>query len=91
MAFATCVATIFKKRRPLRVDTMIPDPKIIRDELANFFAERSIAARTGWHLERRRQEDLMLLTLFAILTFSVLYWFPIRRRMSRWGAQCRPT
>jgi hypothetical protein len=28
----------------------------------------------------------MLLTLFAIFTFSVLYWFPIRRWMSRWGA-----
>jgi hypothetical protein len=28
----------------------------------------------------------MLLTLFAILTFSVLYWFPMRRWMSRWGA-----
>ena len=28
----------------------------------------------------------MRLTLFAILTFSVLYWFPIRRWMSRWGA-----
>jgi len=26
MAFATCVATIYKKRRPLRVDTMISDP-----------------------------------------------------------------
>jgi hypothetical protein len=28
----------------------------------------------------------MLLTLFAILTFSVLYWFPMRRWMSRWSA-----
>jgi hypothetical protein len=28
----------------------------------------------------------MLLTLFAILTLSLLYWFPIRRWMSRWGA-----
>jgi hypothetical protein len=28
----------------------------------------------------------MLPTLFVILTFSVLYWFPIRRWMSRWGA-----
>ena len=28
----------------------------------------------------------MLLTFFAILTFSVLYWFPIRRWMSHWGA-----
>jgi hypothetical protein len=28
----------------------------------------------------------MLLTLFAILTFSALYWFPMRRWMSRWGA-----
>ena len=28
----------------------------------------------------------MLPTLFAILTLSVLYWFPIRRWMSRWGA-----
>jgi hypothetical protein len=28
----------------------------------------------------------MLPTLFAALTFSVLYWFPIRRWMSRWGA-----
>jgi hypothetical protein len=27
----------------------------------------------------------MLLTLFAILTFAALYWFPIRRWMSRWG------
>jgi hypothetical protein len=26
MALATCVATILEKRRPLRVDTMIPDP-----------------------------------------------------------------
>ena len=28
----------------------------------------------------------MVPTLFVILTFSVLYWFPIRRWMSRWGA-----
>ena len=28
----------------------------------------------------------MLPTLFVILTVSVLYWFPIRRWMSRWGA-----
>lgn len=28
----------------------------------------------------------MRLTLFAILTFLLLYWFPIRRWMSRWGA-----
>ena len=28
----------------------------------------------------------MLLTLFAMLTFSALYWFPVRRWMSRWGA-----
>jgi hypothetical protein len=28
----------------------------------------------------------MLPTLFVILTFLVLYWFPIRRWMSRWGA-----
>jgi hypothetical protein len=28
----------------------------------------------------------MRLTLFAILTFSVVYWFPIRRWMNRWGA-----
>jgi hypothetical protein len=28
----------------------------------------------------------MLSTLFVVLTFSVLYWFPIRRWMSRWGA-----
>jgi hypothetical protein len=28
----------------------------------------------------------MLPTLFTVLTFSVLYWFPIRRWMSRWGA-----
>jgi hypothetical protein len=28
----------------------------------------------------------MLLTLFAILTFSALYWFPMRRWMSCWGA-----
>ena len=27
----------------------------------------------------------MLLTLLVILTFAVLYWFPIRRWMSRWG------
>ena len=26
MAPATCVATILEKRRPLRVDAMIPDP-----------------------------------------------------------------
>jgi hypothetical protein len=26
MTLATCVATILDKRRPLRVDTMIPDP-----------------------------------------------------------------
>jgi hypothetical protein len=38
-----------------------------------------------WHLERRRQEDLMLLLLFVILAFSVVYWFPVRRWMSRWG------
>ena len=29
---------------------------------------------------------LMPLTFFAILTISVLYWFPVRRWMSRWGA-----
>ena len=28
----------------------------------------------------------MLPTFFALLTLSVLYWFPIRRWMSRWGA-----
>jgi hypothetical protein len=28
----------------------------------------------------------MRLALFAILTFALLYWFPIRRWMSRWGA-----
>ena len=28
----------------------------------------------------------MLPTLFAILTFSVLYWFPVRRWMNQWGA-----
>ena len=28
----------------------------------------------------------MLPTLFVILTFSMLYWFPIRRWMSHWGA-----
>jgi hypothetical protein len=28
----------------------------------------------------------MVPTVFAILTLSVLYWFPIRRWMSRWGA-----
>jgi len=28
----------------------------------------------------------MLPTLFVVLTFSILYWFPIRRWMSRWGA-----
>ena len=28
----------------------------------------------------------MLLTLFAILTLSVLYWFPMRQWMSRWHA-----
>ena len=28
----------------------------------------------------------MLPTLLVILTFLVLYWFPIRRWMSRWGA-----
>ena len=28
----------------------------------------------------------MLATLFVILTFSALYWFPVRRWMSRWGA-----
>ena len=27
----------------------------------------------------------MLPTLFVLLTFAVLYWFPIRRWMSRWG------
>ena len=27
----------------------------------------------------------MLLTLFVIVTFSALYWFPIRRWMGRWG------
>ena len=27
-----------------------------------------------------------MLTLFAILTFPVLYWFPMRRWMSCWGA-----
>ena len=28
----------------------------------------------------------MLLTLFALLTFAALYWFPIRRWMNQWGA-----
>ena len=28
----------------------------------------------------------MLPTLFVVLTLSVLYWFPIRRWMNRWGA-----
>jgi hypothetical protein len=28
----------------------------------------------------------MVLTLLVILTVAVLYWFPIRRWMSRWGA-----
>ena len=28
----------------------------------------------------------MLLTLFVVLAFSLLYWFPMRRWMSRWGA-----
>ena len=28
----------------------------------------------------------MLPTLFVILTFAALYWFPIRRWMNRWGA-----
>lgn len=28
----------------------------------------------------------MLPTLLVILTFLVLYWFPVRRWMSRWGA-----
>jgi hypothetical protein len=28
----------------------------------------------------------MLLTLFVALSFSLLYWFPMRRWMSRWGA-----
>jgi hypothetical protein len=28
----------------------------------------------------------MLPTLFVILAFSMLYWFPIRRWMNRWGA-----
>jgi hypothetical protein len=28
----------------------------------------------------------MLRTLFVILAFSMVYWFPIRRWMSRWGA-----
>ena len=27
----------------------------------------------------------MLLTLFVIITFAALYWFPIRRWMGRWG------
>ena len=27
----------------------------------------------------------MLLTLFAFLAFAALYWFPVRRWMSRWG------
>ena len=27
----------------------------------------------------------MLLTLFVIVTFAALYWFPIRRWMGRWG------
>ena len=28
----------------------------------------------------------MVPTLLVILTLAVLYWFPIRRWMSRWGA-----
>jgi hypothetical protein len=28
----------------------------------------------------------MLPTLFVILTFATLYWFPIRRWISLWGA-----
>jgi hypothetical protein len=27
----------------------------------------------------------MIATLFVVLTFSLLYWFPIRRWMNRWG------
>src|ERR1051325_7776943 len=33
-----------------------------------------------------QREDVMSPTLVAILTFPVLYWFPIRRWMNRWGA-----
>jgi hypothetical protein len=36
--------------------------------------------------ERTREEDLMPLILVAILTLSLLYWFAVRRWMSRWGA-----
>ena len=39
-----------------------------------------------WPLECGQQEDLMIPTLVVILTFSMLYWFPIRRWMNRWGA-----
>jgi hypothetical protein len=45
-----------------------------------------IAALSASRLERRRQEDLMVPTLVVILILSVLYWFPIRRWMNRWGA-----
>src|ERR1051325_8619799 len=33
-----------------------------------------------------QREAVMSPTLVAILTFPVLYWFPIRRWMNRWGA-----
>jgi hypothetical protein len=46
---------------------------------------RAIGARPAWRLETA-QEVLMLATPLVILTFTVLYWFPIRRRMNQWGA-----
>src|SRR4029079_15115902 len=50
------------------------------------FLPRGGIARNGWLLERKRHEDLMIPTLFVVLTFSLLYWFPVRRWMNRWGA-----
>jgi hypothetical protein len=48
---------------------------------------RSRPSSGGLHQRATQaQEDLMLPTLFAILTLSVLYWFPVRRWMNRWGA-----
>jgi len=34
---------------------------------------------------RLRKEISMVPTILVILTAAVLYWFPIRRWMSRWG------
>jgi hypothetical protein len=48
LALTTCVATIPEKRRPLRVDTLIPDPLF-----TSTHAITIDAPRTGLAVDRR--------------------------------------